>query len=282
MSSMLPPRGVLVAAADLDGDGLKDSATAGWWYRNPGTAGGAWQRREVGLPFRNMAIIHDFNGDGYPDLLGTMGAGAEANAEFVWAANDGRGKFQIHPAGTCRGDFLQGVAVARFRPEDVVSVVVSWHAGKLGNTGLHLLPVPSDPARQEWGCRELGDFSQQEALSVGDIDHDGRLDLLTGARWLRNTGTGWEPYTLHKTEEWPDRNRLVDMNRDGRLDAVVGYFARGEAKLAWYEQPEDPREPWKEHLIVPHPISWTVFLIIVMQQPRGQTASDEPAAGIGS
>jgi hypothetical protein len=27
--------------------------------------------------------------------------------------------------------------------------------------------------------------------------------------------------------------------------------------------------------IVPHPISWTVFLIIVMQQPQGQAASDE-------
>jgi len=33
---------------------------------------------------------------------------------------------------------------------------------------------------------------------------------------------------------------------------------------------------------VPHPISWTVFLIIIMQQPQGQAASDEPAAGIGS
>ena len=31
---------------------------------------------------------------------------------------------------------------------------------------------------------------------------------------------------------------------------------------------------------VPHPISWTVFLIIIMQQPQGQAASDGPAAGI--
>jgi len=31
---------------------------------------------------------------------------------------------------------------------------------------------------------------------------------------------------------------------------------------------------------VPHPISWTVFLIIIMQQPQGLAASDEPAAGI--
>ena len=33
---------------------------------------------------------------------------------------------------------------------------------------------------------------------------------------------------------------------------------------------------------VPHPISWTVFLIIIMQQPQGQAASDGPAAGIES
>jgi hypothetical protein len=33
-------------------------------------------------------------------------------------------------------------------------------------------------------------------------------------------------------------------------------------------------------LLVPHPISWTVFLIIIMQQPQGQAAFDGPAAGI--
>jgi hypothetical protein len=39
---------------------------------------------------------------------------------------------------------------------------------------------------------------------------------------------------------------------------------------------------WPNTRSVPHPISWTVFLIIIMQQPQGQAASDEPAAGIGS
>ncbi|MFN2199701.1 MAG: FG-GAP repeat domain-containing protein, partial [Caldilineaceae bacterium] len=46
------------------------------------------------------------------------------------------------------------------------------------------------------------------------------------------------------------RNRLADMNGDGRLDAVVGYEAISkEGTLAWYEQPRTATNLWTEHVI---------------------------------
>src|SRR6185436_20178966 len=86
-----PWRAVYILPADLDGDGWKDIVTGAWWYRNPGSAGGTWKRSEIGMPLRNMAAIHDFNGDGKPDILGTTGEGSQKSGEFVWARGDGKG-----------------------------------------------------------------------------------------------------------------------------------------------------------------------------------------------
>jgi hypothetical protein len=55
---------------------------------------------------------------------------------------------------------------------------------------------------------------------------------------------------LHETTAAPDRNRLGDINGDGRLDAIVGYEAVNEPGLvAWYEQPAVPGAAWVEHAI---------------------------------
>ena len=46
-----------------------------------------------------------------------------------------------------------------------------------------------------------------------------------------------------------DRVHLVDMDKDGDLDALIGYGHDPEGKLAWYENPADPTGLWSEHLI---------------------------------
>ncbi len=50
--------------------------------------------------------------------------------------------------------------------------------------------------------------------------------------------------------ENPDRNQLVDMNGDGKLDVAIGYEEINvTGKVAWYEQGADPTQSWTEHLI---------------------------------
>ena len=102
-----------------------------------------------------------------------------------------------------------------------------------------------------WRIERIAEVSQDEALSAGDIDKDGRIDLLLGTRWLRNDmEEGWTVHSIDPDRDKPDRNRLADINGDGRLDAVVGFEAISvSGDVVWYEQGTDPRIPWKRNLI---------------------------------
>ncbi|MCW5982763.1 MAG: VCBS repeat-containing protein [Bryobacteraceae bacterium] len=240
-----PWRAVWIRAADLDGDGRKDIATGGWWYKNPGRAAGRWVRSDIGAPLKNLSVIYDFDMNGTYDILGSPAEGSDADPAFVLALNDGRGVFRVvDTPGKAEGDFLQGVVVGRLETQAEVQVAMSWHRA---NQGVQLFT----PAADKWAWRRISDFSQDEDLSAGDIDRDGDRDLLLGTRWLRNDGNGaWSLHTVNPVAGDPDRNRLADINGDGRLDAVVGFEAINiPGKLAWYEQPASLDDAWPEHVI---------------------------------
>jgi hypothetical protein len=243
-----PWRAIFITSADIDGDGQQDIVTGGWWYENPGRPDGDWTRHTIGSPLNNMAAVYDFDSDGDMDILGTEGRGDESNDSFVWARNNGSGAFTIlDNVSNGDGDFLQGVAVERFQAGGPLEVALSWHAS-VG--GVQTLTVPDNPATSTWLHSQISPTSQDEDLSAGDIDRDGDIDLLLGTKWLRNDGASWSLFTLSSTSGDPDRNHLADINRDGRLDAVVGFEAISTlGKLAWYEQGSSATATWTEHVI---------------------------------
>jgi len=246
------PWGALfINAADMNGDQLQDLITGGWWYQNPGSNGGNWERHTIGASLNNMATVYDFDSDGDMDVIGTGGKGAESNSTFVWARNDGVGNFTIlNNIDPVAGNFLQGVAVGHYQPSNALQIAFSWHDE---GAGIQMLTVPTNPSQQDWQWRQISANSQGEALTSRDLDRDNKLDLLLGTQWLRNESVtnseAWQPYTINNDFD-VDRNRVADINRDNRLDAIVGFEAvSSSGKLAWYEQPANAQETWIEHLI---------------------------------
>ncbi len=246
-----PGRAAFLYFADLDNDGIQDVVTGGYWYRNVQIISGPWVRHAVGAAFADVLAVHDFDGDGDLDLLGT--GGALNTLPFVWARNDGSGNFTVFanidsklkpPAHAP----IQGVAVTRFKPDGPLEVAISWD-DYFG--GMQMLTVPADPANDNWSRRQISTFTQGEALSAVDMDNDGDPDLFTGTAWLRNEwpAAAWTPIVIYEhTMGDPDRHKLLDMDGDGDLDAFLGYGHDPEAKVAWYEQVNGPTEPWIQHL----------------------------------
>ncbi|MFJ9135990.1 FG-GAP-like repeat-containing protein [Streptomyces sp. NPDC102256] len=229
-ASAMPATGTgitALAAGDVDGDGRDDlaavtnplSGSGGVLYLSPGVPA---KRRAAGeLPPALSLAIGDVDGDGHGDVV----SGQPYGSEEVHGARDGG-------SVTVLGGSAQGVDGQR-------AVVITQNtAGVPG--------VVEEGDRFGW------------SVELGDVNRDGRADLVTGAidEGVGLTGftgsvtvlpgsakglTGTGSYAFHQDtpgvpgvaesrDSFGEALALADTDRDGRLDLAVG--APGEN--GWY------------------------------------------------
>jgi len=104
----------------------------------------------------------------------------------------------------------------------------------LACSGTPILAQDLDPKYQV----KLLTIDANEGIAAGDVDGDGKPDLVAGRNWYR--GGDWAPRPLRSIADWngyveSNGDYLLDVNGDGRLDVIAGSFTPTE--IHWYENP---------------------------------------------
>ena len=95
-----------------------------------------------------------------------------------------------------------------------------------------------------------------EGVAVGDVNGDGKMDVMAGSFWFESPK--WTRHALTKPKIYfPDTafsnsflDFSMDVNQDGWIDLIrVGFPGQ---ELVWYENPGHKPGYWKEHLIYRH------------------------------
>jgi len=247
---------------DVNGDGIPDIVSGAWWYEGPDftarhAVGEVRAEGEYYDDFANIAM--DITGNGRLDYI----TGGWWSPALRWRENPGDTdrEWPLHDIAPCGnierpmawdidGDGLREI-VPNCPPEPVRIFRLVRDAQGRGTGTFDVTVVSDGPQGHGIGC--------------GDINGDGRPDIVLWNGWLECPADPYaEPWPFHSEFTLMQRAScpilVVDVNGDGLNDLIVG--GGHEYGLDWWEQRiVDGDRTWTRHPIDPfnsqyHDMQW--------------------------
>jgi len=250
-----------VGVFDVNNDNIPDIVSGAFWYEGPDF----WKRNYIG-PVKRVGeywddfstIPLDINGDGRLDFV----TGGWFGKTLTWRENPGNNKewpeHLVAETGnieTTRSWDIDGDGTAEIVPNTPNDPLIVYR----------LVKDSQGKGAGKFEPYTITDRKSGHGLGFGDINGDGRSDLIISTGWLEAPVNRFsDKWTFH--EEFMLGTTSVpvivaDVNKDGLNDLIVG---QGHSYgLDWYEQKKDKnaKTTWIKHVIDPfnsqyHTMAW--------------------------
>ena len=216
-------------------------------------------------PAPEDAVLVDLNSDGYLDVVV-----AAEQSHLIYLQNPGASARSaiwprlILPMTQGRGSYIR-VFAADFDGNGVPELTAPNKGAQspgpedyARSTPVELYELAGDPLIGEsWQRSVLGSYSIPQNAEPVDLDGDGDMDIIVGARgdarlvFFENLGAGSLDFKDHAIGIFGGNLagfnlEYTDLNNDGRLD-IIGLSTNGQ--FMWIEQPQNIDDTWNAHTI---------------------------------
>ena len=240
---------------DFNRDGRLDVVAGPFWFEGPD-----FNTRHAYRPVKEfdpkteysdnfLTYAGDCNGDGWPDIICVPYPGREGYWYANPAGKGGEWKPHLYYPMVGNESPLWSDVTGDGRPE-----LIFCNEGFLGFAG----PDFSRP-EAPWVFHPVSHQDKRyqrftHGVGVGDINGDGRGDVVEAAGWWGQPAQASQPWSFHPFQfaQAAAQMLVYDVNGDGLADLVTAWHCH-EYGLVWWEQvrSDGPAPDWRQHVILP-------------------------------